>query len=206
MDSELLNKVEIFVRELFSKNTANENLYHSISHTIEVVDIAEKIGFAEGISRSDLEILLIACWFHDTGHLHCCIGHEDHSSMYAKKYLKKNSYPKESIDKIIGCIKATKIPQQPKNKLEEIICDADLHHLGQTNIYERGELLRKEFELRGFKKLSDPEWLKKSIEFFKNHIFFTEYARREFGFQKELNLTKMEKKLNELEIGSIKKN
>jgi predicted metal-dependent HD superfamily phosphohydrolase len=201
LDSVLLKKVEIFVKELFSNKAAKENLYHSITHTTEVVDIAEKIGLAEGISQSDLEILLIACWFHDTGHLHCCIGHEDHSSVYAEKYLIRNSYPKEGIDKIIGCIKATKIPQQ-KNKLEEIICDADLHHLGQTNIYERGELLRKEFELRGFKKLSDPDWLKKSIDFFKNHIFFTEYARKEFGSQKELNLNKMEKKLGELEIAS----
>ena len=198
MDSLILNKVEIFVRELFSKKSLSDIIYHSISHTIEVVNVAEKIGLAEGISQSDLEIVLIACWFHDTGHINCCIGHEDYSSVYAKKYLEENYYPKENIEKIIGCIKATKVPQQPKNKLEEIVCDADLHHLGQTDIEERGELLRKEFELRGIKKISDHDWLKTSVDFFKNHKFFTEYAKSKFGLQKKHNLIKMKKLLKNL--------
>ena len=198
MDSLILNKVEIFVRELFSKKSLSDNIYHSISHTIEVVNVAEKIGLAEGISQSDLEIVFIACWFHDTGHINCCIGHEDHSSVYARKYLEENYYPKGNIEKIIGCIKATKVPQQPKNKLEEIVCDADLHHLGQTDIEERGELLRKEFELREIKKISDIDWLKTSVEFFNNHKFFTEYAKSKFGLQKKHNLIKMKKLLKNL--------
>ena len=37
---------------------------------------------------------------------------------------------KKDIEIICGIIMATKIPQRPKNYLEEIICDADLNYLG----------------------------------------------------------------------------
>ena len=198
-DNLVVKKVENYVIELFVKKSVAENLYHSISHTKEVVNIAEKIGKSEGISISDMEIILIASWFHDTGHFHCCHGHEDQSSEYARAYLVNESYPEASIEKIVGCIKATRIPQQPKNKLEEIVCDADLHHLGQIDIEEKGKILRKEFELRGVKKLSDIDWLRTSLEFFKNHKFFTEYANREFGLQKNLNQLKLEMILKKLE-------
>jgi predicted metal-dependent HD superfamily phosphohydrolase len=198
-DNLILKKVENYVLELFAQKSLAVNLYHSISHTKEVVDIAEKIGISEGLSKVDMEIILISSWFHDTGHFHCCNGHEDQSSEYARKYLDNESYPKDCIEKIVGCIKATRIPQQPKNKLEEIVCDADLHHLGQIDIEERGKILRKEFELRGIKTLSDIDWLKTSIEFFKNHKFFTEYARCEFGVQKKLNQLKLEMILKKLE-------
>ena len=102
LDNMILNKVELYVKELYDKKSTAENIYHCILHTTEVVDIAEKIGLAEGISQSDMEIVLIASWFHDTGHFHCCNGHEDHSSEYARKFLEKESYPEESIKKIIG--------------------------------------------------------------------------------------------------------
>lgn len=198
LDSLILKKVENYVIELFAEKSLAENIFHNISHTKEVVDVAEKIATAEGLSLADTEIILIASWFHDTGHFHCCNGHEDQSSEYARKYLENESYPEKSIEKIIGCINATRIPQIPKNKLEEIVCDADLHHLGLIDIEEKGKILRKEFELRGIKTLSDIDWLKSSLEFFINHKFFTEYAKREFGLQKNLNQLKLEKMLKNL--------
>ena len=99
----------------------------------------------------------------------------------------------------MDCIKATQIPHSPKNLLEEIICDADLHHLGMKDIEDRGELLRQEYELKGIKKLSDVEWLRNSLEFFNKHQYFTDYAKREFGIQKNLNQLIMERKLKKIE-------
>ena len=206
LDSLIIKKVENYVLELFAKKSLAENIFHNISHTKAVVDVAEKIGIAERLSFTDMEIILIASWFHDTGHFDCCNGHEDQSSEYARTYLDDELYPEESTEKIIGCIRATKVPQLPKNKLEEIVCDADLHHLGQIDIEEKGKILRKEFELRGIKILSDIDWLKTSLEFFKNHKFFTEYAKREFGLQKKVNQLKLEKLLEKLEKHAGNKN
>jgi predicted metal-dependent HD superfamily phosphohydrolase len=200
-ENTILNKIEIQVKELFQKRSAVENIYHNIKHTQEVVDVALKIARNENLSPEDTEILLIAAWFHDTGYFHCCKGHEDQSSEYARDFLEKSEYPEEKIETVMECIKATKIPHSPKNKLEEIICDADLHHLGLYDIETRGELLRKEIEMKGIKKLSDIEWIKSSLEFFSKHKFFTDYAKREFGLQKNLNMVKMKRHLLELEQG-----
>ena len=198
-ESTILNKIENHVRELFNKRSAAENIYHNIIHTTEVVNVTEKISQDENLSYDDTEILLIAAWFHDTGYFHCCKGHEEQSSEYARDFLQKEKYPIEKIEKIIDCIKATQIPHTPKNKLEEIICDADLHHLGMNDIKVRGDLLRQEYELKGIKKLSDGEWLKSSLEFFKRHKFFTDYAKREFDPQKNVNMNKMEKQIEKIE-------
>ena len=198
-DNSILMKIESHVRELFQKRSAVENIYHNILHTSEVVEVAKKIAIEENLSAEDTEIVLIAAWFHDTGYFHCCKGHEDQSSEYARDFLEKEKYPIEKIAVIMDCIKATQIPQSPKNLLEEIICDADLHHLGMKDIEDRGELLRQEFELKGIKKLSDVEWLRNSLDFFNKHKFFTDYAKREFGAQKNLNQFNMERKLKKLE-------
>ncbi|MBP1631614.1 MAG: metal dependent phosphohydrolase, partial [Bacteroidetes bacterium] len=175
-ENSILNKIENHIRELYQKRSAVENIYHNILHTTEVVKVAAKIAEAEKLSKDETEILLIAawfhdtgyfhCWFHDTGYFHCCKGHEEQSSEYARDFLERENYPDEKILKIISCIKATQIPHSPNTKLEEIICDADLHHLGMNDIEERGEMLRKELEMKGIKKLSDIEWLKASLDFF----------------------------------------
>jgi len=195
----ILPKIESYVRELFKKRSAAENIYHNIIHTSEVVNVASRIAHEEELSDQDTEIILIAAWFHDTGYFHCCNGHEDQSSEYARDYLEKEKYPIEKIAKVLDCIKATRIPHSPKNKLEEIICDADLHHLGMKDIEARGELLRQEFEMKGIKKLSDIDWLSNSLDFFDKHKYFTDYAKREFGLQKNLNQFNMERKLKKLE-------
>lgn len=202
-ESKILIYVENHVRELFKQRSAAENIYHNIVHTSEVVNVSNKIAQLENLSSDETEILLIAAWFHDTGYFHCCHGHEDQSSEYARDFLQKNNYPSEKIEKVIELIKATKIPHAPKSKLEEIICDADLQNLGMKDGEKRSELLRKEFEMKGIKKLSDIEWFKMSLEFFKKHKYYTDYAKREFQIQKNHNQDRLEQKLKKLEEQSV---
>jgi predicted metal-dependent HD superfamily phosphohydrolase len=195
---DILLNIENYIKELFRTKLKSEVLYHNIKHTVEVVAVSKEIGLSENLSESDLEILLIASWFHDTGHFHSCTGHEEQSTEYAKNYLTNISYPLNKIEVITECICATKIPQQPLNKLQEIICDADLHHLGEKDIKERGDLLRQEFELRGIKKLTEIEWITHSLAFFDQHHFFTEYAKIKYGVQKEKNVQMMKLHLEHL--------
>lgn len=198
LNSAILQKVEAHVRELFKLKIGDEILYHTIKHTLEVVDGVQEIGTAEGITEDEIELLLIASWFHDTGHFQCCSGHEEQSAHYAVNFLVNESIPKDKVEIIASCILATKIPQHPINKLQEIICDADLKHLGENNIKERGDLLRKELELRGVKQLSDIEWMTHSLTFFDQHHFFTDYAKKKYGEQKTKNIVLMKSYLEYL--------
>ena len=198
-NTSILNKVEKYARVLLNDVSSEEMLYHNLNHTLEVVEVATEIAVAEGLTEEEIELIKIAAWFHDTGYLKSCEEHEEQSASYADEFLKKESYPYNKIEKIIGCIIATKVPQSPKNKMEEVLCDADLHHLGLPDIKERGSLLRREVENRDLIKFSDIEWLKNSSKFFRNHKYFTNYAKKKFNEQKALNLINLENDLQALE-------
>jgi HD superfamily phosphodiesterase len=196
----MIIKAAEYVRNMFDQKLDDNIVYHNINHTLDVVKTAEEIALNEKLSESELEILLIAAWFHDTGHLQCCYGHEAVSAKIAMEFLESENFPKIKINKIVNCINSTKIPQNPKSETEKILCDADLHHLGLEDIDERSKLLRTELKKRGIINYSNQEWLELSLKFFKSHNFFTDYARSKFENQKKLNLLKLEKEIGNLEV------
>lgn len=199
LNSELLKKVEEYVRKIYENKANEEMIYHNISHTLEVLKTAEEIARAENLTQNDLEVLLIAAWFHDVGHLDICYGHEEVGSSLAKEFLKKENYPAEKVDKVIKCILATKVPQTPQSLVEKVLCDADLHHLGLPDVDEKGQLLRLELQNRNIKHYTDLEWYETTVIFLKSHRFHTNYAKQNYEFQKNINLIKLEKKHKKLE-------
>ena len=198
MNEKLIAIVQEYVEKLFRENAPPENIYHNLEHTKDVVAAASEIALAEEIAGEDIEIILIAAWFHDSGCIIVCKGHEDISSKYARSFLESINYPEDKIKKVLSVITATKVPQNPKNKLEEVLCDADLHHLGTKDFDEKGYLLRQEIEKRGDGVFNDEKWLHHSFEFLKGHHFFTSYAKEKYGIQKNINLTKIAKQLESI--------
>jgi len=152
-----------------------ENLsYHCKQHTLDVVASIEDISKHENISENDTHLLKLAGLLHDTGFLEKYKDHEEESVNHAKKWLPQFGYSPEQIAQIGGMIMATKIPQSPKNKLEQIICDADLDYLGTENYEEIAEKLHDEWLFYGFIQ-TEKEWLNKQIGFLKMHKYFTDY-------------------------------
>jgi putative nucleotidyltransferase with HDIG domain len=198
MNNGILSKVKEFIGKTFREEGSSQAHYHNFTHTAEVVKVAGEIADALGINAEEKESLLIAAWFHDIGHIKTCEGHEDVGIEMATKFLKENNYPSEGIDKVVALINATRMPRNPKNTLEEIICDADLHHLGTNNSEIKGELYRAELEALKGRKIPDEEWLMNNLKFFRHHKFFTEYARERFETQKNINYIKIEKKLKKV--------
>jgi predicted metal-dependent HD superfamily phosphohydrolase len=198
MNDHILSKVKELVGRTFREKGSSNAFYHNFTHTAEVVKVAEEIANASGVDESEKEVLLIAAWFHDIGHTECCDGHEDVGIERAAKFLKENDYPDDRIEKVVSLINATRMPRNPKNLLEEIICDADLHHLG-TNTYDvKGELFRNEVEALNGSKIAEEDWLKNNLKFFNEHKFFTDCAKQRFETQKNINYIKIEKKLKKV--------
>jgi hypothetical protein len=92
----------------------------------------------------------------------------------------------------------TRLPQMPRGKLEEIISDADLANLGMDSFPESGELLR--LEERAENKL---EWLKGQQKFVESHMkrggYFTDSARKMFGWKERENLERLKREIAMLE-------
>jgi len=195
MNIGILSKVKEFIGKTFREKGSSDAFYHNFTHTAEVAKVAEEIANAISIGEKEKEALLIAAWFHDIGHIETCEGHEDIGIEMATKFLKENNYSDEGIGKVVSLITATRMPRNPKNVLEEIICDADLHHLGTNNYEVKGELYQNEIEVLKGCKIPEEEWLKNNLKFFTQHKFFTDYAKNRFDTQKNINYIKIEKKL-----------
>lgn len=198
MHKQILAATEDYIRSILSSKTPSCNTYHNLAHTEDVVGSSIEIGVGEMLAPDDLEMVQIAAWFHDLGYIEKTAGHEEVSAAYASEFLSGEHYHVERIEKIIGCIRATKVPQNPHNKFEQIICDADLNHIGRKTFLMRNNLFRSEFEHYSNGKLTENEWLSKTIEFLNQHHFFTGYALKNFQPQKEKNIRAIEEQLQKL--------
>ncbi len=146
--------------------------YHNIDHTIDVMRSAEFIACNENIGDGERELLLTAALLHDTGFLTLRDGHEVESCKIAHYYLPLYNYLPAEIDTICGLIMATRIPQSPGNKLEEILCDADLDYLGRDDFFALSTRLFNELRAEGLVK-DQEEWDRQQADFMGDHHYFT---------------------------------
>lgn len=168
--------------------------YHTIHHTLDVYQCARDIAKEEGISASDLKLLLIAAIYHDAGYLDQNYNHEQQSCEIARKYLPQFHYSKEDINTICNIIMATKIPQKPKSHLEKIICDADLSYLGSDDFFSTAEKLYNEMTAIGTVKNRE-EWNSMQETFLQQHYYFTVTAIKLMKSKKEKNLEILQSKI-----------
>jgi predicted metal-dependent HD superfamily phosphohydrolase len=200
MNSNLVHDVEKFIYEYFDKNKTKDLVYHDILHTTDVVKAAEKIGLGTNLNSEEMEILLISAWFHDTGYTIDREDHESASAEIASSYLNMNNYPPTKIEKVKSCILSTKLPQNPKNNVEQVLCDADLQHLAKKNFIERSEWLKVEEEKVTGNLISEIDWFNNSLNFISNHNFFTHYAKEKYSERKRENIVKLQKRIKKTEL------
>jgi class 3 adenylate cyclase len=177
---------EIILDKL-EKELPEHLFYHNVKHTVDVVTEVELIGWAEGVSDEEILLLKAAGLFHDAGHTIAYKDHEMYGTKLAREILPKFGYSVEMIDRICEIIMATKLPPQPGNLLEDIICDADLDYLGRSDFIPVSNTLYKELKVQNMiGSLND--WNKLQVKFISGHQYFTETARnlREVNKQKQI--------------------
>lgn len=161
--------------------------YHNVKHTVDVVTEVELIGWAEGLDDEGILLLKTAALFHDAGHIIAYDDHEYHGTELARAFLPDYGYSQEQIEKICRIILATKLPPQPEDIFEEIICDADLDYLGRSDMIPVSNTLYKELsEQEKIGTLND--WNKLQLKFISSHSYFTKTAQslREVNKQKQI--------------------
>jgi len=192
INSELLKEIEKYASGLIIKESSENLTYHTIEHTRRVVKNAGIIGAKENLNEDEMNILLASAWFHDTGYIRKYQGHEAESVAIAMDFLKLKGVDEEIRGLVSKCIMATTFPQQPTNKIAEVLCDADMMHLGMGDYFELAEKLRQEFANSGVRKLKKLEFEKESALVFKNHSYYTNYCRGEASKIKEENLKRLQ--------------
>lgn len=177
MNSILIKNVKKHTINLLKNSRCKSLAFHNVKHTLEVFKNVQIIAENENINASDLEILKIAALFHDTGIIETFMGHEAISVNYATDYFfSEQNLSNKKIAKVLNCINATKMPQNPKTNLEKIICDADLFHLAEANYLAKNKLLRIEWKNNLDLIFDDKEWYKLNIDFLSKHKYHTSYG------------------------------
>lgn len=192
--SDIISKVEAYVVEMLSSETNGSFLYHNLRHTQRVVNSAKKLIEGEKVTEDDGHKLLIAAWFHDLGYTQSINDHEEHSCALAKQFLEQEAVDADFMDEICDLIRATKKDYEPRNKLEEIIRDADSSHFAKKSFMATTELLREELSLLGVAQYSNDEWREENIRLLRvKHRFYTDYAKENWQKEKDKNVKKLVK-------------
>lgn len=165
-----------FVVDLLQDNIPLCYYYHNYEHTLYVQEKAIEIGKHENCSEKEIELLSAAALWHDTGYINTYKNHEEESCALAKKYLPQYAFTAEEINTICGMIMATKVPQSPNNKLEEIVADADMEYLGTAAVAAKSEDLFLELQSLT-PSLTKKAWDQIQISFLRSHHYFTAYCK-----------------------------
>ncbi len=188
MQSVLLSEISAYVIFLFNDKLPPELAFHNIEHTMNVVTGVKEIGLHCGLNEDELNLVEIAAWLHDTGYFYKYTGHEEESIRLTRLLLDDKVISQEEIDLIIGCIESTRYPQQPKNILEKVICDADFYHFTLPNYPEKAGKLRKEWKHYLHKNYTDNAWNEENCHILNAHKYFTEYGQNILQKLKDRNL------------------
>jgi predicted metal-dependent HD superfamily phosphohydrolase len=194
----LIHKARAHVEALLKAAKPEWVTYHNFEHAKAVAKASKTIGTACRLSAEDLEGVILAAWFHDAGYVEAIEGHEEKSVEIATSFLRENGYPERKIARVAGCIRATKMPQNPKTLMEQVLCDADISHLGTKGFLEVSELIRLEIEHHMGRKLAEAEWLTMNTLFVSGHQYHTDYARTKYASQHAANVAALKERLNRL--------
>ncbi|HQA76264.1 MAG TPA: adenylate/guanylate cyclase domain-containing protein [Salinivirgaceae bacterium] len=166
------------ILDILERELPKNLYYHNVKHTIDVVNQVEIIARREEVSEEELLLLKTAALFHDIGYTR---GYKDHELLgiqRTKEILPRYSYSEEQITKICDLIFATRMPPMPNNKLEEIICDADLDYLGRVDFVPVSNMLFRELVENEAIENNIKKWNDVQIDFISKHQYFTQSAKK----------------------------
>lgn len=188
MPSNLLMKK--FLLSLLESKLNKTYFFHNVCHTLYVMEKAFEIAQHENCTTAEIELVCTAALWHDVGFINIYDGHEEEGCKLVQKYLPEFGFFASSINLICGMIRATKIPQSPKNKLEQILADADLEYLGTANAASIANELFKELKFLD-PLLSIAQWNQMQISFLQKHCYFTNYCKENKENTKQSYLKKL---------------
>ncbi|MEO7988615.1 MAG: HD domain-containing protein [Chryseolinea sp.] len=84
-----LSAVEDYVRNLLLTNLGSNYTFHNLFHTTQVVEKAMELASEEKMGSIEVEVLLFAAWFHDTGYICGSRNHEETSCAIAAEFLSR---------------------------------------------------------------------------------------------------------------------
>jgi len=199
INAEIVKEAGNYVTNLLEDKLPDNITFHTIDHAKYVVDSAIYIGKNSGLSDEELNIVKLCAWFHDVGWVINPYNHEEEGAKIVNDFLASKGIEGDVITIVKESIIATKVPQQPKNIIAKVLCDADLMHLSEEDYFDRIQLMRQEWTNLSGEKFGKRKFHSKSVKFFNAHNYHTDFAKKELQPKKEKNLEHLQKEIYMLE-------
>ncbi len=184
-----------YVIEMLGTELRREYSYHDLAHTLYVTDKAIEIAQYEGCREEDLRLIEAAGLWHDAGYITSRHDHEQNGCALFRDHAAQFNFTAEETEQICNMIMATKIPQSPKNYLDEILADADLEYLGTEHAEKTAHKLYLEI-LHFNPAFTHAEWLSRQIKFIGDHHYFTKWCKANREEAKAAYLQKLREEAN----------
>ncbi len=200
MEDDILQRAHVYVERQLPMDGVSETAGFDLEHTRTLVAVAEVIGRFCDFNEDDMRILLLAAWLHDL-----CYGEsgellDDSKILPVTEFLESSGLSKPEITKIKQSIAATQYPQQPKDALEEALCDAVSSFFASDDYLEQAEKRAKDVAPT---KIGQFDWIDRQRALLKKHYYFTKYAKRAFSNGKEANLNLLKQKRKDLKKDNV---
>jgi uncharacterized protein len=185
-------KLKECVKSMYVAPLPAHVIYHDWRHTEQVEEAALDIAKAEMMADElDLSRLKSAAYVHDLGNLVARKGHERTSVSLAYQLLPLFGASEDDLKAVDGLVMATELPQEPKDLLEKIMCDADLSLMGYKSWIDEIDKYRIELGIDDMKK-----WYEGQVKFLGSHQWHTDGARALYDGQKQKNIQLAKDRLN----------
>jgi predicted metal-dependent HD superfamily phosphohydrolase len=196
-ENNLLIAAQELVTDIFQNDISPAYYFHNLDHTLGVVRACSEMADYYKLPEEERVPLLLAAWFHDTGYRNgFAVNHEEVSIETARTFLVQQKLAEKLTEAVVDCIRATRLPQKPANLLQQIICDADLFHLGTDQFEDKTRALRKELNMTTGTHVSKEEWGRINVQFLEMHHYFTVYCKERLEHVKLEHLKRLRKKYN----------
>ena len=103
-----------YIVDELSAHLSKKLTYHTVQHTHDVAQQADRIARTEGITDQELlDLLQTAAYYHDAGFMRAYNEHEEESCQIAMAVLPTFGYTPEQVAQVCQIIRATRLPQSP---------------------------------------------------------------------------------------------
>lgn len=205
INDHLITESEKYISALFVEKLPHNILFHNFDHAVRVKNYAETIGEHSGLTGDEMNLLRICALFHDTGYVNAHKDHCKESMGIAAGFLTKHGIDQLIIDHAMEIIGSAGHPQHPKDKIAEVLCDAEMMYITADNCLEQFDLLFDEIALVEKDSHRRQVYEKKQLELFNQHKFFTEYGRTTLQPLKEAAITRISERMKRRKLVEQKK-
>ncbi len=174
---------------------APDMTYHSPGHTRDdVIPAATRLAQLAGLSEVETGLLQVGAAYHDLGFTEHPQEHELCSVRIAAQVLPAFGFSARAIERVLGMIMATRLPQSPRHLIERLLTDADLDGLGREDFFTRSAELLAERRAYG-RVVTEEQWWREQVAFLTEHRYWTSYAQQLRGEGKAHNLRLLQERL-----------